>query len=169
MAVLRVSVGREVMKEVAMRKGFVLMFWVLAFFAVRPCSAQEQAAPVATAPVAVAGANPDVSEVIFCQGRNFQGDSMTLQAPEDVPNLDKTRFGSWSERIKSLKVGTDVIVVMYSWFNYKGECLVLRGANVGGVAGRYSDLAKYGINAPRARSLRVFLKTYPEKACQSSR
>jgi hypothetical protein len=156
-------------KEVVMRKGFVIMLGLLVVVAVRPCSAQGQAAPVATAnPGAVAAANPDVNEVIFYQGSNFKGDSLTLQAPEDVPNLDKTRYGSWSERIKSLKVGADVIVVMYSWSNYSNDCVVFRGTNVGGAAGRYADLTKYGINA-RARSLRVFLKTYPEKACASSR
>jgi hypothetical protein len=59
--------------------------------------------------------------------------------------------------------------VMFSWFDYGHECLVFRGANVGGVAGRYADLTKYGINAPKARSLKVFLKTYPEQVCRSSR
>ena len=152
-----------------MRNATVIVLGFLTVVAVRPCSAQGQAPPVATVTQgATALTNPDVNEVILYQGRNFQGDSLTLQAPEDVPNLDKTRFGSWSERIKSLKVGADVIVVMYSWPNYSNDCVVFRGTNVGGAAGRYGDLTKYGINA-RARSLRVFLKTYPARACESSR
>jgi hypothetical protein len=150
-----------------MDRALVIAVGLLIVVAAWPCSAQEQAPPVATTTQgATALTNPDVNEVILYQGRNFQGDSLTLQAPEELPNLDKTSYGGWSERMKSLKVGADVIVVMFSRFNYGGGCMVFRGGNVGGVTGRYPDLTKYRFDASRTKSLKVFLKSYPERICE---
>jgi len=117
-------------------------------------------------PVPAPAPNPAANQVIFFDGWDFKGSSMTLQAGDEVPNLDKTRFGGWAERIKSLKVGTDAVVVMFVWFNYRDDCFVFRGANAGGVSGRFPDLSKYSQLSRRAKSVKVFLNTYPEQVCQ---
>ncbi len=91
---------------------------------------------------------------------------MTLQAGDEIPNLNRSRFGSWADRIKSLEVGDDVVVVMWVWFNYGQKCWVFRGANAGGGTGRYADLSKYGQLAIKTKSVKVSLKTYPESICR---
>ena len=150
-----------------MRRTASLVLGLVVAGAALSLSLEARAGALAEAtPVPTPAANPDANQAMFFEGWNFKGNALTLQAGDEVPNLDKTRFGGWAERIKSLKLGTDVVVVMFVWFNYQGDCFVFRGANAGGVTGRYPDLSKYEQLSRRAKSVKVFLKTYPERVCQ---
>ena len=152
-----------------MRRTALLVLGLVAAGATLCLSLQAHAGTMAEAtPAPTPAPNPEANQAMFFEGWNFKGNALTLQAGDEVPNLDKTRFGGWAERIKSLKLGTDVVVVMFVWFNYQGDCFVFRGANAGGVTGRYPDLSKYEQLSRRAKSVKVFLKTYPERVCQPS-
>jgi hypothetical protein len=61
-----------------------------------------------------------------------------------------------------LQVGTDAMLIIYSWYRFSHVCLGMAGVNAGG-SGRYSDLSRLKAANPihlddRARSLRVVAK-----------
>lgn len=106
-----------------------------------------------------AAAEPAADEVIVFEGRLFQGASLTLKVGDELPDLGKTAQGNWDQRISSIKVGPDAVLILYSWYKFKRVCLGLPGVNSGG-SGRYSDLSTLKADNPfhlddRARSLRV--------------
>ncbi|MEW6336573.1 MAG: hypothetical protein AB1625_04135 [Acidobacteriota bacterium] len=120
-----------------------------------PARADEPAAPAPREP------GPD--EAVVFEDVTFGGASLLLKVGDELPNLTKTPEGNWDQRISSLKVGADAIVVLYSWFDFGNVCLGLPGTGTGG-SGRFADLSRIKPKnlrfhlGDRARSLRVVAK-----------
>ncbi|MGE5236242.1 MAG: hypothetical protein ACM3O7_07845 [Acidobacteriota bacterium] len=130
-------------------------------------SAQEPSA----VPNPVRAEDPAANEAIAFADPLFQGPAMRLKVGDELSDLRKTAAGNWAERISSLKVGSDAIVVLYSWFNFGHVCLGLPGTGSGG-SGRFADLSRIkSKDLPigfdnNSRSLRVVAKgTNLRKIC----
>lgn len=119
--------------------------------------AAQEATPVPTS------TEPAANEVIVFEKALFEGASLTLRVGDELPDLQHVGQSNWDQRISSIKVGADAVLVVYSWYHFKKYCLALPGANSGG-SGRYADLSKLRVRPPfdrfddQARSLRVVAK-----------
>lgn len=108
--------------------------------------------------------NPTSSEAIVFEGVHFQGASVVFKVGDEVPNLSDIPEGKWVDRISSLKVGTDTVLVTWFAHDYTGMCKVFFGANAGGHSGRYDDLGNYHWDNV-IDSLKVFSKDAKKIPC----
>jgi hypothetical protein len=130
----------------------------LAILAVSPGASHGQD-PQAGEQVAT---EPAADEVFVFERHAFDGPMLRLKVGDELPDLRNTPSGNWDERISSVKVGADTMLIIYSWYRFSHVCLGLAGVNAGG-SGRYSDLSRLKAANPihlddRARSLRVVAK-----------
>jgi len=117
-----------------------------------------------TPPPLTVRANPGPNEVILFEGRTYTGAALLYEAGAEVPDLEKLPVGRWGDRVSSLKVGADVVVVTWFLSEYQGWCQVFFGANAGGTSGRYPDLGASRWDN-RIDSLKVFPKDTPDLPC----
>jgi hypothetical protein len=115
--------------------------------------AAQEATPVP------ASTEPAANEVIVFEKALFEGVSLTLRVGDELPDLQHAGQSNWDQRISSIKVGADAVLVVYSWYNFKNVCMGLPGLSSAG-SGRYPDLSRLKPgNRPhfddRIRSLRV--------------
>ncbi len=81
-------------------RGSVLLVSVLMVAGAATCLSLEVRAGVSpeATPAPTPRPGPEANQVTFFQARQFKGDSMTLQAGDEIPNLNRSRFGSWADR-----------------------------------------------------------------------
>jgi hypothetical protein len=72
--------------------------------------------------------NPNADKAFFFENTNYGGASVEWTKGTDVPDLTKwntTSGQKWNDRISSIKVGSDVRVLIYEHINYGGRCMTL--------------------------------------------
>jgi hypothetical protein len=131
-------------RSAIMRGLSTLAVSVVAVGLVAPALAKGQPpAPEASPAQEVAPApaqEPAADEVIVFADPLFQGASLRLKVGDALPDLGRTKEGNWNDRISSVRVGRDAIVVLYAGHNYGNMCLGLVGGGYGG-SGQYPQLS----------------------------
>ena len=98
--------------------------------------------------VAIPAASPTSNQVYLYEHTNYGGAYMRWDGLRDIPDLRSYNTGAqgspnWNDRISSVKVGSDVTLILYQHINYGGSKLTLKGpANISSlVASGWNDKA----------------------------
>ncbi len=107
----------------------------------------------------VSAFDPAPNQVILYEHKDYGGMSIRFAVGDQIPNLKNVRMGTtnWNDKVYSVKVVANSILLAWEHANYQGQCIVFLGTNAGG-AGNYRRLSDYGFN-DKMSSLKVYDKS----------